>query len=93
MPKTKTRPALTVDHDSDGGLTIHDPQSDLVVSIITTHPNASGPRGLYVEVYDYRGRNVIGQDVPGDNEPIATRIRHHLTTAYYGRADESGIEE
>lgn len=51
-----------VTYDDDGGLTIHDVQSNLVVSIIGTHPDASGPRGLHIEVYDYNGREVLMED-------------------------------
>lgn len=85
MPRRRNpynRPPLTVEHDSDGGLTIHDPQSNLVVSLVSTHPAASGPRGLYVEVYAYNGGPVPWQDAsrPGDNR--------HPTIAFYARTGE-----
>ena len=47
MPTKTRRPVITVTRDDDGGLTIHDPDTDLVVSLITTHPE----RG--VELYDF----------------------------------------
>lgn len=81
------RKRLNVEHDSDGGLTIHDPHSDLVVSIISTHPAASGPHGLTVEVYDYRSGDVMWTDVtrrePGDDSPVALTIKRHPTMAFY----------
>ena len=62
MPTKTRRPVITVTRDDDGGLTIHDPDTDLVVSLITTHPDANGPRGLHIEVYAYRGGEVMWQE-------------------------------
>lgn len=92
MPRSKSRPALIVTRDDDGGLTIRDPQSDLVLSIIATHPDASGPRGVTLEVYDYRGRDVLASNItppkPGEEyAPVPLTIAHHPTFAFYGEGD------
>lgn len=62
-----------VTKDDDGGLTIHDVGTGLVVSIISTHPAASGPHGLTIEVYDYKGRDILS------GVPLRIARRHELT--------------
>lgn len=93
MTRKDKRPRLGVTRDDDGGLTIHDPQSDLVVSIIATNPLANGPRGLFVEVYAYRGGDVLAEDAtrrePGDDSPVTFRIGRHPTIAFYGPTGET----
>jgi len=84
------RPALAVTRDSDGGLTIHDPQSGLVVSLIATHPDANGPRGLTVEVYAYRGGPVPFQAASlGTLDAITSnRATPHPTFAFYAAKED-----
>ena len=61
MPRASQRPALTVTRDNDGGLTVHDSQSGIVLSVIGTNPAANGPKGLFVEAYAYAGGPVTVQ--------------------------------
>ena len=86
--------AVAVTYDDDGGCTVKDIRSGLVVSIIGTHPDANGPIGIYVEVYDYHSRDVLMQDATklreahlDDNEqpeaPLRLVIAHHPTIAFY----------
>ena len=83
------RPPLKVTPDSDGGITVRDPQSDLVLSIIATHPSANAPKGVYVEVYDYYGKDVLMEDATrmknedGYDQPLRLVIAHHPTIAFY----------
>lgn len=84
--KAHTRPLISVTRDADGGLTLHDPQSDLVVSIIATHPDIHGPRGLFVEVYAYNGGPVPWQDASRrerDDDGITRPDSRHPTIAFY----------
>ena len=85
------RRSITISRDDDGGLTLHDPQSDLVVSVIATHPDANGPRGLFVEVYAYRGGEVPWQDATRrqvEDDGITRPDPRHPTIAFY--AQEAG---
>jgi hypothetical protein len=93
MTRTNKRPAITVTRDDDGGLTLHDPQSGLVLSVIATHPDANGPRGLFVECYRYKGGDVLWQDatlrvarVPDAVADNDGRDRHP-TIAFYGETE------
>lgn len=85
---THKRPALEITRDPDGGITVHDPGSDLVVSIIATSPAANGPHGLHVEVYAYRGGAVLWSDVSrrevDDATPIRVGINRHPTFSFFG---------
>jgi hypothetical protein len=87
---TKKRAALEVRRDSDGGLTIRDPQSDLMLSVMPTNPDANGPRGLYVEVYAYQGGDVMWQEATrrevSDETPLSFGIARHPTIAFYGES-------
>lgn len=78
MPRSKTeRPRLLVTHDEDGGITIQCPQSGVVLSVIETHPSASGPKGTFVEAYAYESKHTISaQDASRPDAP-------HSVTAYY----------
>jgi hypothetical protein len=84
--------AVSVTHDSDGGCTVTDVRSGLRVSIIGTHPDANGPIGVTIEVYDYNGRDVLMEDATimrhgrRDDEgdaPLRLVIAHHPTVAFY----------
>jgi len=86
--KAHTRPSISVTRDADGGLTLHDPQSDLVVSLIATHPDANGPHGLYVEVYAYAGGPVPFQAATVETDAAVNRAADypaHPTFAFYAR--------
>ena len=53
---TDGRHRMVITQDSDGGITVNDHKdSGLVVSIISSHPAANGPRTLLIEVYPYEG--------------------------------------
>ena len=84
------RKAITVTRDDDGGLTLHDPASGLVLSVIATHPDANGPRGLFVECYAYAGGPVPWQNATRppltDEDPYASA---HPTFAFYAREDST----
>jgi len=49
--RQRERRAPTVTHDGDGGVTIHDIDTGIVVSIISSSPYANGPRSLIIEPY------------------------------------------
>lgn len=83
----RTRPPLSVTRDSDGGLTIHDPASGIVLSVISSHPYASGPKSLTVEAYAYRGGDILASDItpPPLGEPwtaVPLRIARHPTYTF-----------
>lgn len=42
-----------VTRDSDGGLTVHDKRSGVIVSILPSHPGSNSPASLTLEVYAY----------------------------------------
>lgn len=81
--------AVSVTYDSDGGCTVKDIRSGLCVSIIGTHPDASGPIGIHVEVYDYDGRQVLMEDASlpydtdGNRLPLRLTIAKHPHVAFY----------
>jgi hypothetical protein len=81
--------SVAVTYDDDGGCTVRDTRSGLLVSIIGTHPDASGPIGIHVEVYDYNGREVLMQDasIPKDKDgndmPLRLTIAKHPHVAFY----------
>lgn len=86
------RVPLTVTHDDDGGLTIHDQASGLVVSVIATHPLVNGPKGLVIEVYDYHGQDVLMEDAvqmrrgrrdDEEDAPVRLVVAHHPTVSFY----------
>jgi hypothetical protein len=72
------RPSIHVTRDEDGGLTLSDPASGVVLSVISTNPAASGPIGLYVEAYAYRGGPIAWQEAT-----TRTGIARHPTFAFY----------
>lgn len=72
------RTPLVVTHEEDGGLTIHDEASGVVLSVIATHPSASGPKGLFVEAYAYASaKSIVTQDASNPRNPRVP------VTAYY----------
>ena len=81
--------AVSVKYDDDGGCTVTDVRSGLRVSVIGTHPSANGPTGVYVEVYDYNGRDVLMEDATlmknadGEELPLRLTIARHPTIAFY----------
>lgn len=87
------RPPIKVTRDDDGGLTLHDPLSGIVLSVIATHPAANGPKGLYVEAYSYQPGDVMWEDVTrreiGDDSPRVFAIARHPTIAFYAERDKS----
>lgn len=66
------RPVLSVRHEDDGGLTIQDHHSGIVVSIIGSHPLASGPRSLVLEAYAFEmGRRVMAGPIGANDHPFS----------------------
>jgi len=53
---------LNVAKDTDGGVTIRDEATGVVVSVIGTNLDANGPRGVVIEVWDYRGGRIERYD-------------------------------
>lgn len=53
------RVRLNVTQDEDGGVTVGDPQSGLVLSIIPSHPASNGPRTLLVEAYTWGAEQAV----------------------------------
>ena len=90
---TPKRNPLTVTRDSDGGITVHDKASGIVLSVVGTHPLASGPRGLFIEAYAYRGGPVttqVASIATGEAVTIdAAKPVHHPTFAFYAREDKA----
>ena len=78
--KVDKRPELLISHDSDNGVTLRDPLSGVVLSIISTHPLANGPKGLIVEAYSIEsGRQMLAQK----HEPrLAPNPAHPVVTFY-----------
>ena len=70
---TKATAALRrprIKYDEDGGITVHDVQSDVVLSIIGTHPDSNEPKGLIVEAYAYSiGKTVVHRLLNGGRRP------------------------
>jgi hypothetical protein len=59
---------ITVTHDKDGGVTIHEFGSDIVISIIGKPREANGPRTVTIEAYAYpMGKRVGYEAIPPDN--------------------------
>lgn len=68
------RDPLIVTHDDDGGITVRDPQSNIVLSVISSHPAANGPRTVIVEAYHYESGvyEVFTDDSRVRNRPVLT---------------------
>lgn len=78
------RPRIDVTRDDDGGITAYDPFSGVVLSVISTHPLASGPRGLIVEAYAYQS----GQKMEAQDWPRKTLVNDRcLVRTYYVKPD------
>jgi hypothetical protein len=68
------RPRLIVRHDEDGGITIEDIASGVVISIIGTHPLAHGPRSLVIEAYAREdGQLVMAGPIGGNDRPFSLK--------------------
>lgn len=71
-PARRTKPGpLLVSHGEDGGVTIQDQASGIILSVIGSHPLASGPRSLILEAYAYEtGRVVMAGPIGANDRPF-----------------------
>lgn len=84
------RPVLSVRHEDDGGLTIQDHHSGIVVSIIGSHPLASGPRSLVLEAYAYEtGRRVMAAPIGANDHPFSLEHKVLVLTSEPDEAAET----
>ena len=77
---------LEVVLDNDGGVTLRDRISGVVLSIIGTHPDANGPKGLIVEANAWESdKEIAVEDTPPDllrnpRNPVRTYYTDPETT-------------
>lgn len=91
MARIPKRIPLVVTRDTDGGITVHDRASGVVLSIIATYPTANGPHGVTVEVYSYHGGDILASDItpppPGEAwTVIPLRVAHHPTYSFHAES-------
>lgn len=62
------RPRMEVTRDDDGGITVNDPHSGVVLSVVSSHPDINGPVGLHVEAYVFESgdKRVHKEDIPAE---------------------------
>lgn len=76
------RPTLIVTHAEDGGVTIEDVASGIVLSVIGTHPLANGPRSLVLEAYAREdGRLVMAGPIGGNDRAFSLQDKVLVLTA------------